>query len=580
MTKDTDTKSTEEKLSHVEHVKIASRGLRGDIAKTIADDSIVKFHEDDEQLTKFHGFYQGYDRDTATARKKQGLDKEWEMMLRAKLPGGRITAKQYLALDVLADKFSNGTLRVTSRQGIQFHSVQKGDIHGLINEINEAMLTTLGGCGDVVRNVMAVPSPLRIPAYKEIEETANLISDETLPTTTGYTEIFVDGKKHKPVTDETKDTVDPLYGTQWMPRKFKIAIAVPEDNTVDALTNDVGLIALYDDTGVQGYNIYIGGGFGMKHNNDATYPRVATPLGYVPANEVVDACKAVVKFQRDHGDRGDRQHARLKYVVQEQGEAFSKEKIEGYFGKSFEPIKDFGKLEVKNHLGWQDQGDGNLYLGVPVTSGRIKNSEEGNVRDALREIAEKYDKPMILMPTEDVILCDIAPDQKDAIEAILRGHKVELAEDHLPVELWAMSCVALPTCGKALTEGERARVPIIGTVTETLKKHGLEQERMAVRITGCPNGCSRPYVGDIGIVGRAPNIYAMYLGGDFEGTRLNHKVADMVKVDQIGNFLEPFFVAFKNERSNDNEGFGDFCERIGEDRRKELAAASGAAKKL
>jgi len=236
MTKDTDTKSTEEKLSHVEHVKIASRGLRGDIAKTIADDSIVKFHEDDEQLTKFHGFYQGYDRDTATARKKQGLDKEWEMMLRAKLPGGRITAKQYLALDVLADKFSNGTLRVTSRQGIQFHSVQKGDIHGLINEINEAMLTTLGGCGDVVRNVMAVPSPLRIPAYKEIEETANLISDETLPTTTGYTEIFVDGKKHKPVTDETKDTVDPLYGTQWMPRKFKIAITGAEDDSPSMTT--------------------------------------------------------------------------------------------------------------------------------------------------------------------------------------------------------------------------------------------------------------------------------------------------------------------------------------------------------
>lgn len=570
----------EEKLSHVEHVKIASRGLRGGIAETIADDSIVKFNEDDEQLTKFHGFYQGYDRDTATARKKQGLDKEWEMMLRAKLPGGRITAKQYLALDVLADKFSNGTLRVTSRQGLQFHSVQKGDIHGLVHEINEAMLTTLGGCGDVVRNVMAVPSPLKIPAYIEIEKTANLISDETLPTTTGYTEIFVDGKKHAPIKDETKDAVDPLYGTQWMPRKFKIGIAVPEDNTVDALTNDLGLIAIYDETGVLGYNMYIGGGFGMKHNNAATYPRVATALGYVPADEVVDACKAVVKFQRDHGDRGDRQHARLKYVVEEMGQDVCKEKIEGYFGKSIAPIKDFGKLEVKNHLGWQDQGDGNLYLGVPVTSGRIKDSEEGNVRSAFREICETYDKPMILMPTEDAIFCDIAPDEKDDITKILRSHNVELAEDHLPVELWAMSCVALPTCGKALTEGERARVPIIGTVTETLKKHGLEQERLAVRITGCPNGCSRPYVGDIGIVGRAPNIYAMYVGGDFEGTRLNHKVADMVKVDQIGNFLEPFFVAFKNERSNDNEGFGDFCERIGEDRRAELAASSGAAKKL
>ncbi|MGH1398870.1 MAG: NADPH-dependent assimilatory sulfite reductase hemoprotein subunit [Alphaproteobacteria bacterium] len=581
-----------QKLSHVEHVKIASRGLRGDIAKTIADDSTDKFNEDDEQLTKFHGFYQGYNRDTATARKKQGLDKEWEMMLRAKLPGGRISAYQYLALDALCDKFSNETLRVTSRQGLQFHCVMKGDIHPLINEINQAMITTLGGCGDVVRNVMAVPSPLKIPAYTQIQETANAISDATLPTTTGYHEMWIEGKKYEPAipADEAKanddnirvekqDTIDPLYGTQWMPRKFKIGIAVPEDNTVDALTNDLGLIAIYDENGVQGYNMYIGGGFGMKHNNANTYPRIATPLGYVPADEIIEACHAVIKFQRDHGDRGDRQHARLKYVVEENGMEFCTAEIEKHFGKPFAPIKDFGKLEVKNHLGWQDQGDGKFYLGVPVTSGRIKNTDEFQIRTAFRKLAEKFDKPMIMMPTEDVIFCDIEEGEKAEFEAILREHNVERAEDHLPVELWAMSCVALPTCGKALTEGERARVPITTMVADTLKKYGLEQERLAVRITGCPNGCSRPYVGDIGIVGRAPNLYAMYIGGDFEGTRLNHKVADMVKVDKIGDFLAPFFAAFKSE-SNDNEGFGDFCDRIGDERRKELAASSGAAKKL
>ena len=570
-----------EKLSHVEEIKLASRGLRGDIAKTVADDSLEKFSDDDEQLTKFHGFYQGYNRDTATERKKAGLDKEWEMMLRAKLPGGRITAKQYLALDDLADKYGNGTLRVTSRQGIQFHNVMKGDIHALVHEINEAMLTTLGGCGDVVRNVMAVPSPLKVPAYEEIEKTAQIISDETLPTTTGYHEIWVEGKKYDPVKEEKKDEIDPLYGDKWMPRKFKISIAVPEDNTVDALVDDIGLVADYDDNGVKGYNIYIGGGFGMKHNNAKTYPRIASPLGYVEAADAVDACKAVVKFQRDHGDRGDRQHARLKYVVEENGLEFCKEKIEEYFGKSFDPLKDLGKLEIKNHLGWHEQGDGKWYLGVPVTSGRIRDTyDDHRIRTAFREIAQIHALPMIMMPTEDVILCDIEEDKKNDIEQILKNHKVELAEDHLPVELWAMSCVALPTCGKALTEGERARVPIVSMVTETLKKHGLEQEKLAVRITGCPNGCSRPYTGDIGIVGRAPDLYALFVGGDFEGTRLNYKVADMVKRDQIGNFLEPFFVAYKEERSNDNEGFGDFCNRIGEDRRAELAASSGAAKKL
>lgn len=571
--------SKEDKLSGVEHIKLQSRGLRGDIAQTIADDSTDKFSEDDEQLTKFHGFYQGYNRDTATERKKAGLDKEWEMMLRAKIPGGRLTAEQYLALDKLADKFSNGTMRVTSRQGLQFHSVQKGDIHGLIHDINQTMLTTLGGCGDVVRNVMAVPSPIKNPVYIEVQETANAISDATLPTTTGYHEIWINGEKYKPVAEEQKDTTDPLYGDKWLPRKFKIAIAVPEDNTVDALTNDIGLIALYEDDKIHGYNVYIGGGFGMKHNKAETYPRIASALGYVSKDKVVELCKAVVKFQRDNGDRSDRQHARLKYVVEENGIEFCKKGIEEHFGEKIAELRDAPALKVHDHLGWQDQGDGLLALGLPVTSGRIKNTDEHSLRTALRKIEEKYASPLILMPTEDVILCNIKPENKDDITNILKSHKVELKEDHLPVELWAMSCVALPTCGKALTEGERARVPIISMVTDTLKKHGLEQEKLAVRITGCPNGCSRPYTGDIGIVGRAPGIYSLYIGGDFEGTRLNHKVADMVQVEKIGEFLDPYFAEFKNE-ANDNEGFGDFCNRIGIDRLKELAEASGAAKKL
>jgi len=572
--------SEEKKLSHVEDIKIESRGLRGNIAKTLADDSMDKFSEDDEQLTKFHGFYQGYNRDTATPRKKAGLDKEWELMLRAKIPGGRMTADQYLALDILADKFSNGTMRVTSRQGLQFHNVMKGEIHALINEINNAMMTTLGGCGDVVRNVMSTPSPIKNPIYNEIHETALAINNATLPTTTGYHEIWINGEKHKPVTQEQKDTLDPLYGEKWLPRKFKIAIATPEDNTVDALTNDIGLFALHENGAIHGYNVYIGGGFGMKHNNADTYPRIASPLGYVSKEDVVEVCRAIVKLHRDHGDRSDRQHARLKYIVEENGTEFCKKEIEKHFGKEIAALHDMPKPKIHDHLGWQEQGDGKWALGLPVTSGRILDNDQFKLRTALREIVSAYKTPLILMPTEDVILCDIAENDKNTIIETLKSHHVELKEDHLPAELWAMSCVALPTCGKALTEGERARVPIIAMVTDTLKKHGLEQEKLAVRITGCPNGCSRPYAGDIGIVGRAPGLYAMYIGGDFEGTRLNHKVADMVKVKEIGNFLEPFFVAFKSERANDNEGFGDFCNRIGQDRLKELAASSGAAKKL
>ncbi len=574
-----------DKLSSVEHMKLESNGLRGTITETIADTSQTKFSDTDEQLTKFHGFYQGYNRDTATARKKQKLDKEWELMLRAKIPAGHITAKQYLALDQLADKFSNGTLRVTSRQGLQFHNVMKGDISALIKEINETMLTTLGGCGDVVRNIMAVPSPIKSPLHDEIRAAAYAINDATLPTTSGYYDMWVDGKKQAPLSPTpdasgTSGAIDPLYGDKWLPRKFKIAIATPEDNTVDALSNDIGLIALHENGTLHGYNIYIGGGFGMKHNNDATYPRIASPLGYVPKDKIISATRAIIIFQRDHGDRTDRGHARLKYVVEENGIEFCKKHIEKLFGETIAPLHKMPPLKIHDHLGWQEQGDGKWALGIPVTSGRIKDTPNHPLRSALREIVTQHDTPLILMPTEDVIICDIEESAKTTITNHLKTHNIALKEDHLPVELWAMSCVALPTCGKALTEGERARVPIITTITNTLKKHGLEQEKIAVRITGCPNGCSRPYLGDIGIVGRAPDLYAIYIGGDFEGTRLNQKIADMVHIDKIGDFLEPFFETFKSNRANENQGLGDFCHSLDKEKLKELAAQSGAAKRL
>ncbi len=563
--------------SEVEHIKAQSRHLRGTIAETLADDSAVKFSDADEQLVKFHGFYQGYNRDTATARKKMKLDKEWEMMLRVKVPGGRLTSAQYLALDALTDLFSNGTLRVTSRQGLQFHCVMKGDIKPLIARVNDTLLTTFGGCGDVVRNTMAVPSPEHNPVVKAIERLADEISRETLPKTTAYHEIWINGEPYK---EPTQDTPDPLYGQSWLPRKFKIAIATPEDNTVDALTNDIGLIAVHDGHTVQGYNVYIGGGFGMKHGNPATYPRMAEALGFVEAPDVIPLCKAIIAFQRDHGDRSDRQHARLKYVVTERGMDFCKTKIETYFGKPLKPLKKTPPLQVKDYLGWHAQGNGLFSLGLPVTSGRIKDTEKHSLRKALCELLQTYAMPLILMPTEDIILYDIAEEHKNAITALFKSHNVALKEDHTPVELWAMSCVALPTCGKALTEGERVREPLIALVSHALALYGLQQEKLSVRITGCPNGCSRPYTGDIGIVGRAPDLYSLYVGGDFAGTRLSHKVADMVPVDRIGDFLSPFFSAFAQERTGPDDSFGDFCDRIGADRRLALATASGAAKKL
>ncbi len=563
----------EEKLSETEHIKLESNHLRGTIGETLADEHTDKFTEHDEKLVKFHGFYQGYDRDTATARKKQGLDKEWEMMVRAKIPAGRLTSDQYLALDALADKFSNGTLRVTSRQGIQFHNVMKGNLKGLIHDINEAMLTTFGGCGDVVRNVIADVSPVKSPVHEEIAATARAISDATLPATRAYHEIWVNGEKQKAQEEQT----DPLYGERWLPRKFKFALTLPEDNTVDVLANDVGLIGIVEKEQITGYNMYLGGGFGMKHNKPETYPRLASPVAYIPKEDIIEACKAVIKLQRDHGDRADRQHARLKYLVEEKGPAWTKKTLDEYFGSELEPPRPIPALQVKDHLGWHKQGDGLWYLGLPVTSGRIKDENNVNLRTALRNVVSEYQTPLVLMPTEDILLCDIQEQDKTSVEEAFRAHNVPLKEDHLPVELYAMSCVALPTCGKALTEGERARVPIIAMVAEVLKKYGLERERLSVRITGCPNGCSRPYTGDIGIVGRAPGLYAVFMSGDFEGTRLSCKVADKVKVEHLGDFLEPFIAAFAKEREN-SEGFGDFCNRIGQEKLDELAGLSGVAR--
>ena len=553
--------------SGVEEIKRGSRQLRGGIVQTLADPAAEKLSEADESLIKFHGSYQGYNRDTATARKKQKLDKEWEFMVRVKLPGGRMTAAQYLALDALTGPRSNGTLRITSRQGVQFHNVMKGDLKPLIAGINAGLMTTFGGCGDVVRNVTCSVSPVRNAVNDAMWTLARTPHEATMPRATSYCEIWVDGEK------QVLETVDePLYGDVYLPRKFKIGIAAPDDNTIDVLTNDLGLLAIVEDGGIVGYNLNLGGGFGCKHNKPETYPRMATPIAFTTPDQVVEAALAVVKIQRDFCNRENRQHARLKYLVEEKGAVWTKAKLDEYFGAELAPPCPMPRIEVADHLGWHEQGGGLWYLGLPVTSGRIK----GAVRAAIKEVAQSFAVPMIAMPTEDLIFYDIAEADISTINAVFKKHGVAMAQDHAPVELHAMSCVALPTCGKALTEGERAREPIIASIRAELAKHGLEQERLAVRITGCPNGCSRPYTGDIGIVGRAPGMYAIYLGGDFAGTRLSHRVADKVKVERIPDFLAPFLAAFTAER-REGEEFGNFCERIGPLKRDALAGQSGAA---
>ncbi|MBV8776167.1 MAG: NADPH-dependent assimilatory sulfite reductase hemoprotein subunit [Alphaproteobacteria bacterium] len=548
-----------ESLSKAEAVKQQSRKLRGNLAQDLADVA-APFDSTGYSLLKFHGIYQGYDRDSATERKQRGDDKLWQFMVRVRIPGGRLTAAQYLALDGLADRYANGSLRITTRQSIQFHGVLKAGLKHTVAKVNQALLTTLAACGDVVRTVTTVPAPIRDPVHRRLDDDARRLSADLLPKTGAYHEIWLDGEKVTP--DE--EPPDPLYGERYLPRKFKVGLAIPEDNTIDVLTNDLAIVALFEGDRLVGYNFLLGGGHGMTHNKPETYPRLATPVAFIEPEDLLDAAAAVVRLHRDWGDRGNRRHARLKYVIAERGEEWARERLSAHIGKALTPCRPMAEFRVPDHLGWHEQGDGLVYLGLPVASGRIADSDASRLRAALREIVGRFGADPILMPSQDIILSNIGPEHRPAITAVLRAHDVRLAEDLLPIERWALACPALPTCGLALTEAERVRDDIVGAISARLRRWGLECERLSVRITGCPNGCARPYGGDIGIVGRLPGFYSLYVGGDFAGTRLNAAIAERLDTADIAEALDALFELFAEARLA-GEGFGDFCHRIGRD---------------
>src|SRR5438477_3186684 len=552
-------------ISKAEAIKQQSRHLRGNLARDLAD-TAHPFDKTGYSLLKFHGIYQGYDRDSATERKQRGDDKVWQFMVRVRIPGGRLTADQYLALDGLADRYADGSLRVTTRQSIQFHGVVKAGLKSAIGEINAALLTTLAACGDVVRTVTTTPAPIRDAVHNRLEAETRRLSSHLLPRTRAYHEIWVDGapweRNEGQENAGADDEPDPLYGERYLPRKFKIGLAIPEDNTIDVLTNDLAIIGLFDADRLAGYNFLLGGGHGMTHNNPKTYPRLATPVAFVEPDDLLEAAAAVVRLHRDHGDRGNRRHARLKYVIAENSEEWARQRIEEYLGKALSPCRAMPAFQVPDHLGWHEQGDGKLYLGIPVPSGRIADSEQSRIRTALREIVERFGCDPILMPSQDIILSEIRPRDRDAITALLREHGVRLAEDMIPAERWALACPALPSCGLALTEAERVQGDILGAIAARLRRWGLANERLSIRITGCPNGCARPYSGDIGIVGRVPGFYSLYVGGDFEGTRLNEAIADRLDIAGLAEALDPLFALWASSRL-DGEGFGDFCHRVG-----------------
>jgi sulfite reductase (ferredoxin) len=571
-----------DKLSPVEVAKAASNYLRGTIAEELRDSNEF-VSKASTQLLKHHGTYQQDDRERRAEARVDGPPKAkfYSFMVRTAIPGGRLTSDQLLAELDLCDEVGNTTLRITTRQGLQLHGVLKSNLKRTIRRINEVQLSTLAACGDVKRNVMCTPCPYNgDPVHEQMYQLAGELVRQLNPRTRAYHQIWLTngetgesvdvGEVGIPPADPAgphtpgDDPIEPIYGKTYLPRKFKIAVGLPGDNSVDVYANDIGLLAICENWNVVGYNVLVGGSFGVTPSAKKTFPMVSLPMCYVDAARAVDLCIAIVKVQRDFGNRADRKVARMKYLISNWGLDRFRAKVEEYFGDALEPLRPVGVHGFNDGMGWHEQGDGRWFYGLNIENGRIKDDGPMRLKSALREICEKFRPPLRLTPHQSIIFCDIDAANREHLEEILRRHGVPLTEDYTTVRRWSMACPALPTCGLAVSESERVMPSIIDELEIELKKLGLENEVFTTRMTGCPNGCARPYNSDIGLVGKTKDKYTIFLGGRVLGDRLNFIYKDLVPTAEVVPTLVPVFRYFLEARQN-GESFGDFCHRIGKD---------------
>ena len=546
-------------LNPNEGIKAASHLLRGTIAQDLADTSTGAISEPNSQLTKFHGLYLQDDRDQRPARKKAGQEKAFSFMLRVRLPGGKATPQQWLVLDRLAGEVASPSLRLTTRQTFQFHGVLKGNLKPLIKGMHKVLLDSIAACGDVNRNVMAPPNPERSAVLQQVYDHARAWSEFALPKTRAYHEIWLDDELVAGGEPES----EPMYGATYLPRKFKVGFALPPSNDVDVFSQDLGFIAITEKENKEklvGYNVTIGGGLGMSHGNEETFPRLADLLGFIPADKVNAIGEAVLTTQRDYGDRTNRKHARLKYTVEDRGVAWFKAEVEKRSCVIFAPARPFHFTTIEDPHGWHKGADGRWFYGLHILSGRIKDLPGWAMKTALREIAEIHTGDFRLTPSQNLSIAGVTPEQKPLIDAILARHGLTGENKRSRLRLNALSCVALPTCGLALAESERALPDILEKFEAVLEEAGLKDDAISLRVTGCPNGCARPYLAEIGLVGKAPNKYALYLGASYNGTRLNRLVSPGITIDAAVTLLTPIIKRYALER-REGEGFGDFCDR-------------------
>ena len=558
------------KLSPVETIKEGSDYLKGTINQEIAG-SVNHFDKSNIQLLKFHGTYQQDDRDARLTAKKTGLGKAYSMMVRLRIPGGRIRPDQMLSMLDLCERLGNATMKITTRQTLQLHGILKDDLRETISYINEIALSTLAACGDVNRNIMCCPAKRTGSIHADMEKLTDELTEALAPQTPAYHELWLTDPETGEKTLEGGGAVEPLYGPTYLPRKFKMGIALPEDNCIDIYTQDLGFLAVVRDGAIIGYNVLVGGGMGTTPSAKKTFPALAKRLGFIKPEQAVGISKAIIKVQRDNGNRQDRKTARMKYLINDWGIEKFRTEVEKYYGQPLEDCTEDDVHGFDDHMGWQEQGDGKWSYGLNVENGRLYDDEDRQLKATLRAICNEFKTEVRMTGHQSLIFTDLDEADKDKLIGFIKQHQVPTTEETSTVRRWSMSCVALPTCGLAISESERRLPSIIDGLEAPLAKLGLDKERFTIRMTGCPNGCARPYNADLALVGKAKGKYTLYAGGGWLGNRLAYIYKDMVPDDVVVDELVTIFAAFKANRE-EGESLGTFCTRVGKDDLATLAA--------
>ncbi|OAB41742.1 assimilatory sulfite reductase (NADPH) hemoprotein subunit [Paenibacillus glacialis] len=547
--------------SDVEDIKTRSRYLRGELVEALEDGITGSMSEDENRLMKFHGSYMQDDRDLRNERHKQKLEPAYQFMVRIRAPGGVLTSAQWLEMDRLAREYTTGSIRITTRQAIQFHGILKWNLKKSIRTINDALLTTLAACGDVNRNLMCNPNPYQSEVHAEVFEWSTRISDHLSPKTNAYHEIWLDGEK---IVDSTADEAEqePIYGKVYLPRKFKIGVTVPPTNDVDVFSQDLGLIAIYEDGKLKGFNVAVGGGMGMTYGDTQTYPQLARVIGFCTPEQVIDVAEKTVMIQRDFGNRSVRKYARFKYTIDRYGIEWFINELQNRLGWNLEEARPYEFSHNGDRYGWIKGSNGKWHLTLYIPSGRIEDQKGYPLMTGLREIAKINTGDFRLSPNQNLVIGNVTTPKKRKIEELIKQYGLTDGKRYSALRRNALSCVAFPTCGMAMAEAERYLPTLLDKIETILAEVGLSEEAINIRMTGCPNGCARPALGEIAFMGKAPGKYNMYLGAGFSGERLNKIYRENIGEEEILKLLEPMFHQYAQERQT-GEHFGDFVIRAG-----------------